>query len=123
MSTRRIIYYNPPYSRNVSTKVGGTMFFLPSKHFPPEHPLHQILNRNYIKMSYCCMSNMKSLISRSNNAKVRNAAGTEASNDNRKGANCSCENQSNCPLDGQCNTEFCVYKADVITESNVKSYC
>ena len=26
-----------------------------SKHFPPQHKLHKILNRNSIKISYSCM--------------------------------------------------------------------
>ena len=73
---RNVTYYNPPYSKNVKTKVGQTMLYLIRKHFPSDYPLHKILNRNTIKVSYCCMPNMKYLISRSNQKKLRDAEAT-----------------------------------------------
>ena len=43
---RNMIWYNPPYSKNVITKVGH--YFLKSldKHFPRQHKLHEIFNKH-----------------------------------------------------------------------------
>ena len=37
---RQIIWFNPPYSKNVTTKVGKFFLSLINKHFPPHHKLH-----------------------------------------------------------------------------------
>jgi hypothetical protein len=66
---RNIIWFNPPYSRAVMTNVRKTFLQLMDKHFPPGNPLHQIFNRNKVKMSYRCTPNLARKIS-SHNAKI-----------------------------------------------------
>ena len=60
------IWFNPPFSDHVATNVGKEFLRLISKHFPPNHRLHKIINRNNVKISYCCMPNVKSIISSHN---------------------------------------------------------
>ena len=47
--SRNIIWYNPPYSRNVRTNIGRTFLNLIDKHFTKTNKLHKILNRNTSK--------------------------------------------------------------------------
>ena len=55
---RNIIWFNPPFSKSVSTNVAKTFLQLVTKHFPRSHKLHKIFNRNTVKVSYSCMNNM-----------------------------------------------------------------
>ena len=64
-----MIWFNPPYSKNVVTKVGHYFLKLLDKHFPRHHKLHKIFNRNTVKVSYSCTKNIKSIIN-SHNKKV-----------------------------------------------------
>ena len=59
---RNIIWFNPPFSKNVATKIGRYFLNLLDKHFPQDHKFHKIFNRNNIKVSYSCMPNIKSAI-------------------------------------------------------------
>ena len=68
---RNIIWFNPPYSLNVSTKIGNYFLHLISKHFPQQHTFHKIFNKNNIKVSYSCMPNISSIIN-SHNKKIIN---------------------------------------------------
>ena len=60
---RNILWYNPPYSQNVETKIGKCFLKLIDQHFPKSNPLHKIFNRNNLKLSYSCMTNVKNIIS------------------------------------------------------------
>ena len=64
--SRRVIWFNPPYSVNVQTNVGKEFLLLVDKHFPVGHPLHNIINRNTVKMSYRCLPNMGRKLSNHN---------------------------------------------------------
>ena len=66
---RNITWFNPPYNDLVSTNVGKRFFYLLEKHFPPLHRLHKIFNRNTIKLSYSCTTNMAGILS-SHNKKI-----------------------------------------------------
>ena len=107
--SRRIIWFNPPFNKQVRTNIGKMFFNLISKHFPQEHPLHKIFNKNTIKLSYSCMDNFERIIKKHNNKIIRNSTApkTEATR------NCSCHNKNNCPLQNQCLTRNVVYKATV----------
>ena len=61
---RKVTYINPPFSKNVKTNIGGRFPILINKCFPNYHPLHKIVNRNTVKLSYKCMPNFKANISR-----------------------------------------------------------
>ena len=58
--TRKVIWFNPPYSSHVKTNVGKTFMKLIVKHFPKHHRYYKIFNKNMIKLSYRCMPNMGS---------------------------------------------------------------
>ena len=60
---RNIIWYNPPYSKNVRTNIRREFLKLIDKHFPHVNKLHKIFNRNTIKVSYSSMENIRSAIS------------------------------------------------------------
>ena len=47
---------------NVSTNIGHRFLTLVDKHFPKDHKLRKIFNRNAIKISYSCMNNTKQII-------------------------------------------------------------
>ena len=100
-----ITWFNPPYSQNVETKVGKCFLQLIDKHFPKSNPLHKIFNRNTLKLSYSCMSNVKTIISSHNKAQIKKASNQSEEIDN----NCNCGNKSSCPLEGNCNIRNIVY--------------
>ena len=52
-----MIWFNPPYNKNVLTKVGNQ--FLINKHFPRHHKFYNLFNKNNVKVSYSCIPNMK----------------------------------------------------------------
>ena len=63
---RNVIWFNPPFSVNVKTKVGNYFLNLIRKHFPPRHKFSKLFNRNTIKVSYSCMPNIKAEIHKHN---------------------------------------------------------
>ena len=62
---RGIIWFNPPWSSNIRTNVGGKFISLVKKHFP----LNTIFNLKKLKVSYRTTSNMGSII-KTNNKKI-----------------------------------------------------
>jgi hypothetical protein len=56
---RNVIWFNPPYSTNVTTDVGRQFLKLVDKCFPKGTKLHKIFNRNSLKVSYRTCPNMK----------------------------------------------------------------
>ena len=107
----------PPYSMNVQTNVARKFLQLIDKHFPPEHKLHKIFNRNTVKVSYSCMPNRSSIITAHN----RKTLEDEPNKTSRK---CNCRMSNPCPLQGECQTENFVYLAQVTNNKNneLKSY-
>ena len=92
---RQISWFNPQYSKNVTTKVGKLFLSLIDKHFPPHHKWHQLFNRNNVKTSYSCLPNIKSIIN-AENRKVLYPSPTIG----RRA--CNCMNTSQCPLKPSC---------------------
>ena len=66
---RDVCWWNPPFSKNVKTKVGAKFFKLLDTHFPQHSPLHKVINRNTVKMSYRTTPNFKQIIV-AHNAKI-----------------------------------------------------
>ena len=52
---RNIIWYNPPFSKNVKTNIAKQFLHLSGKHFGRNHKHHKIFNHNNVKISYSCM--------------------------------------------------------------------
>ena len=107
---RQVVWYNPPYSMNVSTELGRKFFALLDKHFPKDHRLHKLINRSTVKLSYSCMPNVGRILKGHN----RSVLDTETDENVR---HCSCRNKETCPLQGQCLTKCTVYQADVETST------
>lgn len=103
---RNIIWFNPPYSKNVKSDVGRLFLGMISKHFPTEHRYHKIFNKNNIKVSYSCMPDMSSKI-KSHNAKIINNKSDDQS------FSCNCRNKDLCPLSGSCLIDSVVYRGKI----------
>ena len=118
-----MIWFNPPYSKSVKTNLGAKFLRLIRKHFPPGHALNRIFNRNTLKLSYSCTTNMSSIIQSHNR---RAAKKTKEPQNHGKISKplktCNCRIRNECPLDGKCLTEAIVYKATVCSMSTVKQY-
>ena len=63
---RKIIWFNRPFNNSVKTNVGRKFLGLVKKNFPRNHRYHQIFNRNTLKLSYCCTSNLGNIIKQHN---------------------------------------------------------
>ena len=107
---RDIIWYNPPFSKNVSTNIGRTFIKLLDTEFTVEHVLHKIFNRNTVKISYSCMPNLKQNIDGHNKSILHNKIVPPRS--------CNCRVKTECPLSGNCLKESVVYQATVSTEDH-----
>ena len=106
---RDIIWYNPPFSKNVSTNIGHTFFKLLDAEFTKEHVLHKIFNRNTVKISYSCMPNLKQNIDGHNKSILHKVVPPRS---------CNCRVKTKCPMSGNCLKESVVYQATVSTEDH-----
>ena len=61
-----ITSFNPPFYVNVKANVGKKFLKPLTRHFPQSNPLHKLFNRNTVKISYCCMKKIGSVISSHN---------------------------------------------------------
>ena len=104
-------YFNPPYSKNVKTNIGGRFLKLIDKCFPKYHPLHKIVNRNTVKLSYKCMPNFKATISRHNQKLLKEELSKNTQVAPEPGCNCS---SGPCPLvTNNCKIDHVIYRATV----------
>lgn len=112
--TRNIIWFNPPFSKNVKTNVGKKFFCLLDKCFPIGSKLHKLLNRNTVKLSYSCMPNVQTIISAHNKSELSKHSAI----DMEEQASCNCRSRQNCPLQNQCLTTNIIYQASVTRADN-----
>ena len=103
---RKILWFNSPFSKNVSKKISKSFLSLLDLHFPRNYIYNSIFNRNKIKVSYSCMQNIKSVKNNPNMKVLNNTAETEES--------CNCGNKKKCPLDGKCLTTN-IYEAQIMS--------
>ena len=101
---RKIIWFNPPYSVNVKTKVGRIFLRLIDKLFSRHHKYGKLFNRNHIKISYSCMLNMASVIQSHNTSLLKDPIPTDIKE-------CSCRQKPKYPLDKKCLSGYLVYKS------------
>ena len=92
---KNIIWFNPPFSRNLSTKIGKYFLNLLDNHFPQNHRLHKIFNRNSVKVSYSCTKHMKTIIYNHNKNILEKKPSITTST-------CCCRNTEACLSNGQC---------------------
>ena len=103
--SRNIIWFNPPFDRNVSANAAKRFLNLLDQHFPTSNKLQTILNRNTVKVSYSCTQGMWSMI-KSHKKKV-------ISKDVKESTSCNCRVKPECPLNGQCQVTDIRYKCTV----------
>ena len=94
---RNIIWFNPPFSKNVKINIARSFLKLVDTHFPIGNKLHKIFNRNAVKVSYSCMNNVKSIITSHNTRIIRKSQPQDISAEN-----CNCRNKHTCPLQNKC---------------------
>ena len=74
------------------------------KHFPKDHKLRKIFNRNTIKISYSCMNNAKQIIDNHNKQILKSytqANDTATANPNTIQNKKTCRQKNTCPLEGK----------------------
>ena len=106
---RKIIWFNPPYSKNVKTNVGKVFLKLLKRHFPTSHVLLKVFNKSTVKISYSCMENINPVIS-SHNKNILNPRTTSLW--------CNCWKKESCHLNGECLTSQLVYRPAVTNPVN-----
>ena len=116
--SRNIIWFNPPYSKDVKTNIGNAFKKLIETHFPKHHRYHKLFNKNNLKLSYSCMPNMEQFIN-NHNKKILNNHEKNAPNEEKT---CNCRKNNTCPLDGKCLKTCIVYGATVTTTSTTMKY-
>ena len=79
------------------------------KHFPVNHVLRPIINKNSVKLSYSCLPNLSKIISSHNNRVLKS--------ENNGPEPCLCDPPDVCPVEGQCGTKGIIYQATVKTEN------
>ena len=111
---RQVLWFNPPFSRHVTTKVGKLFFEILDSSFPKgKGPLSGIFNRSTIKLSFSTVRNIKSIID-SNTRKKLNPT-------NKAKEPCNCQKGKECPMDrvpGGCRASEVVYEVDVEGEKS-----
>ena len=85
---------------SVQTNIGKKFFKLIDQHFRKNHKYHKIFNRNTLKMSYSCMSNVADRIKAHNN-KILNQETSQSITDSDQ-EKCNCRQKEECPLNGKC---------------------
>ena len=110
--------FNPPFSKNVQTNIGGKSLSLIRKHFPKNNPLSKIINQNTVKISYRCMGNFKQKIT-AHNSRVKQQQGVQP-----PPPSCNCTGEMGpCLLGGYFQIKSVVYGAEVVdSNNNVETY-
>ena len=110
---RNIVWYNPPFNSALKTNFGRKFLSLISKHFPKEHILHPVINKNNVKLSYSTTKNMKRIL-QNHNSKILKSDETE----NQKTCSCPKTKKDKCPMQNKCLSKNIVYKATVESSGN-----
>jgi len=99
---RNVIWFNPPFSKNVSTNVARKFLALINKHFSKRIHLKKLFNKNNIKVSYSCTENIGTFIKK-HNAKISSQTREDT-------PSCNCRIKNECPLNGDCQKSSVIYK-------------
>ena len=111
---RKIIWFNLPYSKNVSTKVGNQFLKLINKH-TRYHKFYKLFNKSNVKVSYSCMPNMNNIIN-THNKKIINPPKDNIAR------TCNCIRKHQCPLNEKCLANNVLCKASITpNEGNPKT--
>ena len=108
---REVLYFHPPYSQNVTTRIGREFLNIVDTCFHRMHPLKRLFNRHTLKISYSCSPNFQSILN-SHNRKIMNLQQPEPTRP------CNCRSKPNCPLAGKCLEKGIVYQATITRQDN-----
>jgi hypothetical protein len=111
---RNIIWFNPSSSKNVRSNIARDFLQLIDKHFPKANPLHEIFNRNSIKVSYTAAWKVLEVLFQTKQA--RPMARAEPIESPSKF--CDCQIPCECQLQKKCLTKGRVYKAVIKTKED-----
>ena len=115
---RKIIFFQPPFCRTVSSDICEGLMKLLKKHFPMGHKYEKIFNKNKIRVSYSCMPNVKSLIT-AHNGRVMNAYNSDRIVGKKS---CNCRKKESCPVKQNCQVDNIIYRATVKSSEGTKTY-
>ena len=107
---KKVIWFNPPYSKQVSTNIAKRFRKPLDRHFRKQYRLYKIFNRNNVKVSYSCAENMCNFISCHNKILLNSRTGIIKSLHSI--------NKDECRLNGQCLSQGIAYKCITSTSIN-----
>ena len=108
---KNILWFTPPFNKQVKTNIGKLFLKLIDKHFPRNSSLGKTFNRTNLKISYSCTENIERIIKKHNN-KVLNPKPVQ-----NKMLECNCRKKEQCPLQGNCQVDKVIYKATIMPEN------
>ena len=113
---RQVIWWNPPFSINVKTNIGGRFLALIDRCFPKGGPMAKIFNRSNLKISYSTCPNMKQIISAHNRKVLEDSKPPVPEEEKPRTCNCPAAKREagECPLQGKCLDSNVVYQAEVV---------
>ena len=91
--SRKVVWFNPPYSMHVKTNIGKKFLNLIDAMFPKSHPLSKICNRTCIKVSYRTSPNLGAIIAKHNAKIMKNSQKVQD-------RECNCRVGKTCPMEG-----------------------
>ena len=115
---RKVMWFNPPFCSSVKTNIARKFINLVRRHFNKNNPLTRIFNKNNMRVSYSCMSNMGAIIKR-HNAKILDQGNGIID----KG--CNCRKKEECPFKDErvsCRAKGVIYKAEVESKDESRYY-
>ena len=101
---RNAVWFNPPSSANVATDIGRKFLQAVDECFPANHCLHNIFNRNTLKLSYSCIPNVHQIIT-AHNKTVLDKQTKPSENPSKE---CNCRQKESCPPWKMPNRKRCV---------------
>ena len=110
----KIIWFNPAFNLDVSTKMAKIFLNLIEKHFPRSSKLHKISSKSTVKVSYSCTQNMSQIIKGRNKKIVKK--------ETQDTLECNCKVETDCPLNVDCRKESVIYKCTAAT-CNLEKVC
>ena len=108
---KNILWFTPPFNKQVKTNIGKLFLKLIDKHFPRNSSLGKTFNRTNLKISYSCTENIERIIKKHNN-KVLNPKPVQ-----NELLECNCRKKEQCPLQGNCQVDKVIYKATIMPEN------
>ena len=106
-----VIWFNPPYNKNVKTSTGRAFSSLINRSFPADHKLRKVFNRHPKTQlwlhAHCQAIDRWPL--QSHIEKRRNSTATA-----RRRKKCNCRKKEECAPDGKCLVNEVVYQATIV---------